>query len=134
MNHSDTDPHDDRLSPAFRARFLARRRNRRARHDCGGRRSCRSRRSRNAWRRAPASSGSPEPPAARLSASQCSGCPSVRLSFNARTRYFIGRELVTYTKLREAAAKGDDLRLDLFYEPKTRNLTRLRLAAAGNDK
>lgn len=69
-----------------------------------------------------------------LSASQCSGCPSVRLSFSARTRYFIGRELVTYTKLREAAAKGDDLRLDLFYEPKTRNLTRLRLAAAGNDK
>lgn len=68
-----------------------------------------------------------------LSASQCSGCPSVRLSFNSRTRYFIGKEQVTYTKLREAAAKGD-LRLDLFYEPKTRNLTRLRLAAAGNGK
>jgi hypothetical protein len=68
-----------------------------------------------------------------LSASQCSGCPSVRLSFGARTRYFIGKDLVTYTKLREAAAKGD-LRLDLFYDPKTRNLTRLRLAAAGNDK
>ncbi len=68
-----------------------------------------------------------------LSASQCSGCPAVRLSFNSRTRYFIGKDLVTYAKLREAAAKGD-LRLDLFYDPKTRNLTRLRLAAAGNDK
>jgi hypothetical protein len=68
-----------------------------------------------------------------LSASSCSGCPSLRLSFNARTRYFIGKDVVTYAKLRDAAAKGD-LRLDLFYEPKTRNLTRLRLAAAGNDK
>lgn len=68
-----------------------------------------------------------------LSATQCSGCPSVRLSFNSRTRYFIGKDLVPYAKLREAAAKGD-IRLDLFYDPKTRSLTRLRLAAAGNDK
>ncbi len=68
-----------------------------------------------------------------LAASACSGCPSVRLRFDASTRFFIGKESVTYAKLREAAAKGD-LRLDLFYDPKTRNLTRLRLAAAGNDK
>jgi hypothetical protein len=68
-----------------------------------------------------------------LAASQCSGCPSVRLRFDARTRYFIGKEPVTYARLREAAAKGD-LQLDLFYDPKTLNLTRLRLAAAGNDK
>ncbi len=68
-----------------------------------------------------------------LAASECSDCPSVRLSFNARTRYYIGKEPVTYARLREAAAKGD-LRLDIFYDPKTRNLTRLRLAAAGNDK
>jgi hypothetical protein len=57
----------------------------------------------------------------------------VRLRFDARTRYFIGKEPVTYARLREAAAKGD-LQLDLFYDPKTLNLTRLRLAAAGNDK
>ncbi len=69
-----------------------------------------------------------------LAATQCSGCPSVRLSFNSRTRYYIGKDLVSYAKLREAAAKGDDLRLDLFYDPKTRNLTRLRLASAGKDK
>jgi len=68
-----------------------------------------------------------------LAASQCSGCPSVRLRFDARTRYFIGKEPVSYARLREAAAKGD-LRLDVFYDPKTRNLTRLRLVAAGNDK
>jgi len=66
-----------------------------------------------------------------LAASQCRGCSSLRLRFDARTRYFIGKEPVTYARLREAAAKGD-LRLDLFYDPKTRNLTRLRLAAAGN--
>ncbi len=40
---------------------------------------------------------------------------------------------MTYARLREAASKGD-LRLDLFYEPKTRNLTRVRLAAAVNAK
>jgi hypothetical protein len=68
-----------------------------------------------------------------LSASQCRGCPSVRLRFVARTRYFIGKEQVTYARLQEAAAKGD-LQLDLFYDPKTLNLTRLRLVAAGNDK
>lgn len=68
-----------------------------------------------------------------LSARQCSGCPSIRLSFDGRTRYFIGKEQVSYAKLHEAAAKGD-VRLDLFYEPKTRKLTRLRLAAAGNVK
>jgi len=65
-----------------------------------------------------------------LSASPCVGCPSLRLRFDAKTRYFIGKEQVSYTKLREAAAKGD-LRLDLFYEPKSRTLSRLRLAAAG---
>ncbi len=65
-----------------------------------------------------------------LSASPCTGCPALRLRFDAKTRYFIGKEQVSYTKLREAAAEGD-LRLDLFYEPKSRTLSRLRLAAAG---
>jgi hypothetical protein len=68
-----------------------------------------------------------------LSARQCSGCPSVRLGFDSDTRYYIGKEQVSYAKLRAAAAKGD-LRLDLFYEPKTRDLTRIRLAAAANSK
>ena len=67
-----------------------------------------------------------------LSASPCSGCPSVRLTFDGRTRYFIGKEAVSYVRLREAAAKGDNLRLDLFYHPKTRILTRVRLAAVRN--
>ncbi len=68
-----------------------------------------------------------------LSARACSGCPSLRLSFDDRTAYFIGKEKVSYARLRAAAAKGD-LRLDLFYDPKTRDLTRIRLAAAGNSK
>ncbi len=54
-----------------------------------------------------------------LSANTCVGCPTLRLSFDAKTRFFIGKEQVSYAKLREAAAKGD-LRLDLFYEPKSR--------------
>jgi hypothetical protein len=68
-----------------------------------------------------------------LSASQCSGCPTLRLRFDSRTRYLIGKEQVPYAKFREAAAKGT-LHLDLFYEPKTRMLTRLRIPAASAAK
>ncbi len=75
----------------------------------------------------------PGVPGGSLSASECRGCPSVRLNFDARTRYYIGKEPVSYARLREQAANGD-LRLDLFYDPKTRNLTRLRLVAVGKAK
>lgn len=71
----------------------------------------------------------PGAPSGTLNASECRGCPSLRLSFGQRTRYFIGTEAVTYARLLEAAGKRD-ARLDVFYEPKTRTLTRLRLAAA----
>lgn len=63
-----------------------------------------------------------------LSASPCPGCPTLRLAFDARTVYLVGKQQVTYAKFREAAAK-DDLRLDVFYQPQTRVLTRLRLPA-----
>lgn len=68
-----------------------------------------------------------------LSASPCTGCPTLRLRMDAKTRFFIGKEQVPYARLREAAAKGD-LRLDLYYEPKSRTLSRVRLAAAGAAK
>jgi len=71
----------------------------------------------------------PGSPAGTLNASECRGCPVVRLSFDARTRYFIGNEAVNYAQLRAAASKGP-LRLDVFYRPGNRTLTRLRLAAA----
>lgn len=64
-----------------------------------------------------------------LLARECRNCPSVRLHFDARTRYYIGKELVPYARLREAAAKGET-RLYVFYRPGDRTLTRLRLAAA----
>jgi hypothetical protein len=66
-----------------------------------------------------------------LTASECRGCPTVRLSFGPDTRYFIGKQAVPYARLREAAGKGT-LRLYVFYHPKDRTLTRLRLVAAGN--
>lgn len=68
-----------------------------------------------------------------LSASPCTGCPSLRLAFDARTVFLVGKQQVTYAKFREIAAK-DDLRLDVFYQPQTRVLTRLRVPAAGNGK
>ena len=41
-----------------------------------------------------------------LSASSCTGCASLRLKFDARTRYFVGSQAVNYTKFRQAAAKS----------------------------
>lgn len=70
----------------------------------------------------------PGTPGGTLNASECRGCPALRLSFDARTRYFIGKEAVSYARLREAAASGS-LRLDVFYRPDNRTVTRLRLAA-----
>lgn len=66
-----------------------------------------------------------------LSASPCKGCPTLRLQFDDATVYLVGKQQVTYAKFREAAAK-DDLRLDVFYKPQTRVLTRLRVPAVGN--
>lgn len=71
--------------------------------------------------------------AGTVSANPCAGCPVLRLRLDAKTRFYIGKEQVTYARLREAAAKGD-LRLDLFYEPKGRTLNRVRLAAADSLK
>ena len=75
----------------------------------------------------------PGTPAGTLSASPCSGCPALRLSFDGRTVYLVGKEQVSYVKFREIAAQ-DDLRLDIFYKPQTRVLTRLRVPATGNGK
>lgn len=66
-----------------------------------------------------------------LSASPCAGCPTLRLRFDAATVYQVGKQQVTYAKFREFAAKND-LRLDLFYQPQTRVLTRLRVPAGKN--
>jgi len=68
-----------------------------------------------------------------VTANPCAGCPSLRLRLDAKTRFFIGKEQVPYARFREAAAK-DDLRLDLYYEPKSRTLNRVRLATASAAK
>ena len=68
-----------------------------------------------------------------LSATGCRGCETLRLKFDQRTRYFIGKELVPYARLREAASKGT-VRLYVFYRPNDKTLTRLRLVAAGTAK
>jgi hypothetical protein len=68
-----------------------------------------------------------------VTANPCAGCPSLRLRLDAKTRFFIGKDQVAYARFREAAAKGD-LRLDLYYEPKSRTLNRVRLATASAAK
>ncbi len=75
----------------------------------------------------------PGVPGGTLSARECTTCSSMRLTFDAGTRYFIGKEAVPYALLREAAGKRN-LRLYVFYRPDTRVLTRLRLVAAGSSK
>ena len=66
-----------------------------------------------------------------LTVKECTACDSQRLTFDANTRYFIGKQPVTYARLRAAAAKGD-LRLDVFYRPDTHVLTRVRLVASAD--
>jgi len=64
-----------------------------------------------------------------LSATECaSGCPVMRLRFDANTRYYIGREAVPYATFRKAASKGD-LRLMVSYRLSDNTLTRLRIPA-----
>jgi hypothetical protein len=67
-----------------------------------------------------------------LTANTCAGCPTLRLRFDASTAYFVGKQRVSYTKFREAASR-EDVRLDVFYQPKTRVLTRLRIPAVSRD-
>ena len=66
-----------------------------------------------------------------IAANVCSGCPTLRLSFDESTAYFIGKQRVSYTKFRAAAGKAD-IRLDVFYKPQSRVLTRLRIPAVGS--
>jgi hypothetical protein len=73
----------------------------------------------------------PATPSGSFLARECSDCPSVRVSFDANTRYVIGDEQVSYATFREAAEKGD-IRLYVSYRLSDRTLTRLRLATAGN--
>ena len=63
-----------------------------------------------------------------ISATPCEGCTSVRLRFDAQTRYFVDKQAVNYVKFRQLAAKSD-LHLDVYYDPKTRTVTRLRIPA-----
>ena len=73
----------------------------------------------------------PGVPGGMLTAKECNACDSQRLTFDRNTRYFIGKEAVSYARLRTAAAKGN-LRLDIFYRPDTHVLTRVRLVASAD--
>jgi hypothetical protein len=73
----------------------------------------------------------PGVPGGMLAAKACTVCETHRLTFTSNTRYFIGKEAVSYTRLLTAARKGS-IRLDVFYRPDTRVLTRLRLASSAD--
>ena len=75
----------------------------------------------------------PATPSGSFLARECRECPSIRVSFDENTRYVIGDEQVSYAKFREAASKGD-IRLYVSYRLSDQTLTRLRLAAAGNEE
>lgn len=73
----------------------------------------------------------PATPSGSFLARECRECPSIRVSFDAATRFVIGDQQVSYSQFRDAASKGD-VRLYISYRLSDRTLTRLRLAAAGN--
>ena len=71
----------------------------------------------------------PATPGGTLSATQCRGCPIYRLRFDGNTRYFIGKESVSYARFREAAGKHTQT-LYVSFRIEDKTLTRLRLPAA----
>lgn len=73
----------------------------------------------------------PDAPRGSLFVRECGECPSVRLEFDAGTRFFVGEEPVTYARLLEASGEGD-AGLLVSYRLGTRTITRLRLSAGGN--
>lgn len=73
----------------------------------------------------------PGTPVGTLSAKGCSACETLRLRFDAGTRYYIGDEAVSYARLQAAASRGTT-GIDVFYHPGTQALTRLRLVASAN--
>jgi len=73
----------------------------------------------------------PGVPGGTLSAKECTACDTFRLTFGPNTRYFIGAEAVSYTRLLTAVRQGPTA-LYVFYRPDTRVLTRLRLVASAD--
>jgi hypothetical protein len=73
----------------------------------------------------------PGVPGGTLSAKECTACDTHRLSFDQKTRYFIGKDAVPYTRLL-AAARRAPAQLYVFYRPDTRVLTRVRLVASAD--
>ncbi len=125
------DSHNSSQRSTSRTPGLRGHRDARRRRGLGRSRSCR--RSRNASNPARAPCRLPGIASGTVTANPCAGCPSLRLRLDAKTRFFIGKDQVAYARFREAAAKGD-LRLDLYYEPKSRTLNRVRLATASAAK
>lgn len=70
----------------------------------------------------------PGSPGGDITARECRDCASQRLKFGDNTRYFVGKEAVSYNRFRQLAALGDG-RLYVYFTPETRVLTRLRLSA-----
>jgi hypothetical protein len=75
----------------------------------------------------------PGSPGGDVTARECSDCASHRLKFGKNTRYYVGDEAVSYNRFRQLADSGDG-RLYVYFQPETRVLTRLRLAAAPSAK
>ena len=68
-----------------------------------------------------------------LTARECRDCGSLRLKFDERTRFYIGREQVSWAQFRKAGAAGD-VRLYVHYAPGTQAITRLRLTPVTANK
>jgi hypothetical protein len=75
----------------------------------------------------------PGSPGGDVTARECRECASHRLKFGKDTRYYVGDEVVSYSRFRQLAAQGDG-RLYVYFQPETRVLTRLRLRAAPSAK
>ena len=56
----------------------------------------------------------------------CAGCESIVLRLDEKSQYFVGKQAVPLATLRKYAARGAS-HLDVYYETKSRHVTRLIL-------
>jgi hypothetical protein len=70
----------------------------------------------------------PESVPARWSFRACPSCTLMNVDVDERTEFFIGRQAVSFAVLQKYAARGA-AGLDIFFDPKTKRVTRVILRA-----
>jgi hypothetical protein len=67
----------------------------------------------------------PDDTTGSIAVTACASCKPMVLQLSPGSRYFIGKSQVTYAQLRSLARSGDSRQLNIYYQAKGREITRL---------